>query len=92
MNEESKLASFKFIFDKRMLPFIPFTVFRSMSFGSQAAVYINFWVMLINSSVDQDGEKTFKDLSSDEKIAQAILTYIAMGVGMVVGPWPLGLL
>ena len=67
--EETALASLKFVFDKRLLPFIPFVSFRALSLTNQASVFVNLWVRLINESVDENGVLVYGDLNNDEKTA-----------------------
>ena len=82
----------KFYRDKRMHPIVPLIIFRAMNLSSQASVYVNFWVLLISETEDSNGQKVHADWSEDKKIATAVSTYVALGLGMVFGPWPMGIL
>lgn len=90
MNQESALAAVKLTFDKKMLPLIPLMAFQALNMVGQASIYISFWVMIIEAAVDTKGNKVHQDMHENQKIAIALKTYPAFGVGQVLGTWPMG--
>lgn len=63
-----------------------------MSSLGHASVYVNFWIQLMNRTIDENGNKMFEHLTEDEKTSDAVNTYIALAVGMVLGPSPMGII
>lgn len=64
---ETVAASFKLLCDKRMQMMVPFIVFRALSLASQTAVFVHFWVSLINATEKKNGAKLGQRLSEDQK-------------------------
>jgi len=90
--DESTFAPFRMIFNKRMMQIEPFIFLRALSAVNTSGVYIGFWVYLINQTKDDQGVFLKDTLSKDQITSRAILTYTSLGIGMVLGPIPMGLL
>ena len=58
-----------------MLQIAPFLLFRGLSITLQASVWINFFVLTINSTTDESGVP-MATLSEEAKTKMAVLTYV----------------
>jgi hypothetical protein len=75
--------------NKKFLYICPFIVFRSSSLACQASLFIGFFVSLINNTNSEDGS-SMKTFSEDVKIGMAILTFLPLGLGSIIGPLIMG--
>jgi len=66
--------------------------YKGLTLAGFASIYINFFVFLIDQTKNDEGKLMKNSLKAEQKISRAVLTYISLGIGMVVGPFPMGFL